>query len=99
MSLTFAEAVAKQLNNQEVEIYLGDMGMIRVYSQHQEPMKEVIRGSVVGASGDMLILEINRDGLKTKVYLNGWNIKTVIRVNTEFSTIDMYNSEADRIKK
>lgn len=98
---SFAEALAHRLLGRMIEIYSGDTGVTRQYSQDTVTMKEVIRGKLVGAEGEMLIIEIQDDNNKlvNTVYVNAWNIRSAIEPKNGYSITDIYKAEHERVRK
>ena len=81
---TFAEVIASLLMDEDVEIYTGEsVGNIN-YSDHDVEQKAVIRGTVRGAQGLVLMLEVSvataMETRTTMAFINGWYIKGVNKV-------------------
>lgn len=81
---TFAEVIASLLMNEDVEVYTGEsVGTIN-YSDHDVEQKAVIRGTIRGAQGQVLMLEIKvttaMETRTTMAFVNGWYIKGVNKV-------------------
>lgn len=98
---SFAEALMRRLMGKIIEIYSGDTGVTRQYSQDTVTMKEVIRGRLVGAEGELLIIEILDDNniSVNVVYINAWNIRSVIEPKNGYSITDIYKAEHERVRK
>lgn len=93
MSKSFTEVILAKLKDQEVEVFCGDTGETHVFSETQRTEKSIIRGTVTDAEGDCLILTVKRKDLAAQVYINSWNIKTVIPVKHPLFVKDIYDDE------
>lgn len=101
MTISFAEALLKRLKGQNVEIYSGDVAITRQYSQDSIMMKDVLRGKLIDAEGELLILEYT-DLITlntTLVYINAWNVRAIVKPENALSMTDIFNSEHERVKK
>lgn len=98
---SFAESIVRRLKNKIVEIYSGDTGTTRQYSQDSVTLKEVIRGTIVDAEGELLVIEVtNKETYGVNlVYINAWNIRIIVEPKNGMSITDIYNGEHERIKK
>lgn len=101
MSNSYAEVLFGRLKNKNVEVYSGDTGTTRQYSQDTVTMKEVIRGLFVEAVGDAIMLEVSDNSNTTTniVYINAWNVKTIVELKNGLSVTDIYNGEHVKVKK
>lgn len=91
---TYAEAVLALLKGKTVEIYEGTNGKIRKWAEFDNQQKEVIRGTLKGGSGDLLIVEVSDQfGNTNDVYINGWAVKAIVEPKNNISIIDVYIEE------
>ena len=100
MSKTYAEALADELSGKEVEIYCGDLGETHIFSETQKTQKHIIRGVIKSANGDLLLVRVSKpSNMWCDVYLNGWNIKTVVKISDPLFIMDIYEDERFGKKK
>lgn len=93
---TYSESIYDLLKGKWVEVHTGDTKHIQQYNDYTIYKKSVIRGKVVNAKGDVLVLDcISDKGITTKAYLNGFGI-TVI---TEFDGTNMCDIYLDEDSK
>jgi len=84
--LTFAESISEELSGYMVEIYLGENYEQIKMDQYEKNIPGVICGKVVGAKGNLLIVEANvfngksHDDYK-KVYINDFSIKFICELD------------------
>lgn len=101
MEKSFAEIILKRLKNKMIEVYSGDTGTTRQYAQDSVTLKEVIRGKLIDAEGELLVVEVIDNYTKNKnhVYINAWNVKSVVEPKNGLSVTDIYNGEHERVLK
>lgn len=99
--MTYVESIFKRLKGKFVEVYSGDTSLTRYYSDYDTNTKDVVRGVVVDADGDVLMIEVMHSETHEKniAYLNGWSIRNVVEPKNGISIVDMYHGEAARVKK
>ena len=98
-AISFAEAILRRLKGKMVEVYSGDNAVTRQYSDSTVTMKEVIRGIVVDAEGELLVLKVASDTTENLAYVNAWNVRSIIEPKHGLSIIDMYSGEFERVRK
>lgn len=98
MKDNYALAVYAYLKDQEVEIYCGDTGETHQFSETEVTKKNIIRGTVIDAKGDCLVVNVVKNGLHATMYINGWNIKAIIPVKDPLYIMDVYIDETYQIK-
>lgn len=87
----FAAAILSMYKNQVVEINTGEIKTTHVLDQFSHDIKHLIRGEVVDAYGDAIIIECEvRRGIKKKILVNCWSIKSVCKYNPGHSLSDTY---------
>ena len=93
----FAAAVWAELQDEMIEINTGEVKTKHVLDQFQHDIKHLIRGRLVGAVGDALIIECSvREGKKKKVFINCWGITAITKLDSAISLSDVY-WDADKI--
>lgn len=95
---SFAELLCGHLQNELIEVYSGDNGTTRNYADYQETLKEVIRGTLMAAEGELLVLEVEHEAGKGLVYVNAWNVRSVCRVKDGTLT-HIYQTESPKKRK
>lgn len=99
MTKTYSESILELLEGKMVEVHTGDTKHIQNYSDYTIYKKSVIRGKVVDANGDCLVLECLTDkGITTKAYLNGFGITTITEYDGN-NMCNIYLDEDSRIKE
>lgn len=91
---SYVESIYYFLKDQEVEIYSGDFGETHQFSETQKQQKNLIRGVIKAAEGDCLIILVKKDNKYATVYLNGYNIKSIVKISDPLYIMDIYNDEA-----
>jgi hypothetical protein len=84
------------LGGEMVEVFNGDSGTNLKFSEYDLPQKSVIRGKMIEAIGDCLILEIKDH---TKVYLNAWAISSVVPLKDPLFIKDVYDDAEFDLKR
>ena len=78
---TYAEAIASLLMDENVEVYTGESVGSTHYSDYDVEQKAVVKGTIRGAKGQVLIVEVRVDtpmeSRTTTAYVNGWYIKGI----------------------
>lgn len=98
---TFSSEIIKYLKNKSVEVYMGDTFRVLKYSEFDDNKKEVIRGTLIDSSGDLLILEVT-DKLsfqKNIVYINGYSVKAILEPKNGIGIIDVFSGEYEKQPK
>jgi hypothetical protein len=104
---TYSEVIANMLKGKLVEVHTGDTRHSHQYSDYTITKKSIIRGVVVQAEGDVLVLECIvssasgkplKDNPKTKVYLNGWNILLITEYEHGSNTVNIFHDEDTSLK-
>jgi hypothetical protein len=101
---TYAEVLAEELTGENVQLYTGESTGTINYADYDVEQKAIIKGKVVGAKGQMLILDcVVRTGMQnfeTRVYINGWYIKGASRLDDGVSIAMIFdNNETLRSKR
>lgn len=89
----FTVVVCSCLKDQEIEIYCGDTGETHQFSETQVTKKNIIRGILLDAKGECLIVKVVKDGKYATVYINSWSIKTIVPVKDPLFIMDIYDDE------
>lgn len=89
----FASAALELYQDQVVEINTGETRTVLEFSDSSSYQKNVIRGKLVGALGDGLIVECVCAGKTHKILINCWSIKAISAVKNNKSLTDFYVDE------
>ena len=81
----FAKAIMHHLVNKEVEINCGDSKTVLKFNEYDYCPKNIIRGTILDAMGDCLIVGV----LESKIFLNVYAIKSISPLDN-VSLKDMY---------
>lgn len=96
---TYVEIAASFLKGKNVEVYAGTSGRSRAYSDFEVQQKEVIRGVLKDAIGELLIMEVT-DGSNTNlVYVNGWSVVAIVEPKNKMSIVNIYVDENTKQRK
>ena len=100
-SSTFAEVISENLKDKFVEVFFGEAFEVLKQADSDRNMFTTICGKLLGATGDVLILNcfyVDDNGISRLgniVYINGYAIKAISEINacgslheTFLSTID-----------
>jgi hypothetical protein len=98
MKDNYALAVYAYLKDQEVEIYCGDTGETHQFSETEVTKKNIIRGTIIDARGDCLVVKVVKGNLYATMYINGWSIKAVVPLQDPLFIMDVYMDEAYPVK-
>jgi hypothetical protein len=94
----FAAAVLQMYQNEMVEINTGEIRTTHVLDQFSHDIKHLIRGIVVDAVGDAIILDCPvRKGANKRIMINCWSINSICKYNINHSLSDTY-WDADKHK-
>lgn len=94
MSNSFGETLLSFLKDKQVEIYASSSSKQREYADYSVSYKEVIRGTLREATGDLMILEVSdHRGNTNLVYVNCWTVTAVIEPKNGISIVDVYCDE------
>ena len=88
----FAAAALQKYKGKEVEINTGESYTTLLFDDHTQGQKSVIRGTLVDAAGDAIVLEVNIRGKKHEVLINCWLIHTMMEFGSG-SSRDFYIDE------
>ncbi len=94
----YAAAALHFYKDKLVEINTGEVKTTLLWEQFQHDIKHVIRGVVKDAFGDGLIIEIQMSKGVKLVLINCWSIKSIIAVDGNGTTKDVYFDEDTKIK-
>lgn len=87
------------LKGELVEVFNGDSGTNLKFSEYDVPQKSVVRGRMVDAVGDCLIIEVKQDGGVAKAYLNAWCISSVVPLKDPLFVKDVYSDAGFDLKR
>lgn len=95
MKKSFAESVLPFLKEKRVEIYANSSSLERTYADYHVTQKEVVRGILKDASGDMFIVEVSsNDGTRTNlIFINCWHVTSIIEPKNGIALTDSYVDE------
>jgi len=100
---THAESLFSLLNGKYIQIYLGDSIGKRIYADDDSDIKAIVKGKVVRAEGEWLIIlcEFIKQGLivSKEVFINGWSIKSVMEQEQGIALEKALNLEIQRMLK
>lgn len=97
IGLSFAEAIFEKLQGKRVEVYTGSSSKTREYADFSYSTKEVVRGILKEASGDLIVLEVTGpEGATNLAYLNCWNVVAILEPKNKVSIVDIYGDEFDK---
>lgn len=94
--MTYAEAVGKRLLGKTVELYLGDMGQTQKFADNEVSHKEIIIGTLVETIGDLLVVEVVRNGASNLVYINGWAVRLCLASSPDVRICNIYKLESEK---
>lgn len=98
-NISFAESVLPFLKDKNVEIYTGSSEKERHYSDYDSVQKEVIRGTLKDAKGDMLIVEVTINHKTNLIFVNCWMVVAIIEPKNGISMDDSYcDAHAKQVK-
>lgn len=87
------------LKDEMVEVFNGDSGTNLKFSEYEVPQKSVVRGKMIDAIGDCLILEVKQQNGIAKIYLNAWSISSVVPLNHPLFVKDVYSDAGFDLKR
>lgn len=99
MTETYGEAVYSQLKDRKVEIFLGSNSKSHEYLDYSVNQKEVIRGTLRNAVGDLLVVEVGCGDRTNLAYINIWNVIMIVEPKNGISVIDVYCDAASKQAK
>jgi hypothetical protein len=91
----YAAAVIVHLKDQLVEVYSGDVKTTTKFAEQDIEQKNVIRGKLVAAVGDSLIVLVEKRGRFAKVFLNVWSVRSIVALEEKLYIKDIYEEEYD----
>jgi hypothetical protein len=89
----FIEGILHYLKGQKAEVNLGDTKVVLKFSDYDISVKNIIVATVKDGFGDCLVLEVEKEGIKTDVYINVWSIKTIVPWSSPLFTRDIFENE------
>lgn len=93
---TYAEQLVFLLKEKTCEIHTGDTKHTQQYSDYSINKKSVVRGKIIEAYGDVLVMDcITNSGETTRAYINGYAISLV----TEYDGRNVSNIYLDEDKQ
>lgn len=97
MAETFAESLLSYLKDKKVEVYANSSAKEREYADFSVTHKEVIRGVMRDARGDVILIEVtDKSGRNNIVYVNGWSVTAVMEPKNGMSIVDVYCDEYEK---
>ncbi len=96
---SFAESIFERLGGKRVEVFTGTSSKTREYVDFSYSTKEVIRGNLVDAEGDLLTLEVSGPEGANLVYINAWFVTAIMEPKNKVSIVDVYCDEYDKQSK
>lgn len=91
----FAAAVIIHLKDQLVEVYSGDVKTTTKFAEQDIEQKNVIRGKLIGAVGDSLIILVEKNGRFARAFVNVWGVKSIVALQEKLFIKDIYEEEYD----
>ena len=92
--LTYSETIYKLLKGKMVEIHTGDTRTVHNYSEMDLVKKSVLRGVVVNALNDVLVLDcLTLSKGKTQAYVNGYSIRVITEYEPFKNIVDIFHDE------
>ena len=99
---SFAEVLAEELTGENVQLYTGESTGTTNYADYDVEQKAIIKGKIVGAKGQMLILDCviitAMRTFNTRVYINGWYIKGASRLTDGVSIAMVFDNNETRMR-
>jgi hypothetical protein len=89
----YAAAVIVHLKDQLVEIYSGDVKTTTKFAEQDVEHKNVIRGKLIAAVGDSLIVLVEKNGRNAKVFVNAWGVRAIVALEEKLYIKDIYEDE------
>lgn len=89
----YAAAVIVHLKDQFVEIYSGDVKTTTKFAEQDIEQKNVIRGKLVAAVGDSLVVLVEKNGRSAKVFVNCWGVRAIVALEEKLYIKDIYEDE------
>jgi hypothetical protein len=94
----FAAAVLQMYQGELVEINTGEVKTTHVLDQFSHDIKHLIRGTVVDAIGDAIIIDCPLGpGTEKRILINCWSINSICKYHKGHSLSDAY-WDADKHK-
>ncbi|HLG26271.1 MAG TPA: hypothetical protein VI423_00630 [Paenisporosarcina sp.] len=94
MVASFGETLLVHLKDKRIEVYTGSSAREREYADFTIAHKDVIRGVLRDASGDLMVIEVvNNAGHSNLIYVNCWTVTAVVEPKNGMSIVDMYCDE------
>lgn len=96
----FAEACLQMYKDKLVEINTGETKTTLILADFEHEQKSLIRGVVIDAFGDGILVECTVGGKKKKVLINAWSIVTISEIEHNNVTMkDIYVDEEFRANR
>jgi hypothetical protein len=99
ITTSYSETLFKYLKDKNVEVYCGDNSRDQEYADFSVSSKSVIRGKLVNADGNCLMIETTIDNKSNIIYINCRMITAVIEPKNKISIVDVYCDESARQDK
>lgn len=90
MSAGFVKVVASKLVGKTVEIYQGNTHETVLWGEREVERKTVIRGILVEALEECLVIEVTDSGDTNHAYVNSWTVHSIIEVKNKMTIFDIY---------
>lgn len=98
--MTHAEAIASELKGKYCEIFLGEHVGKTIYSDYEIEQMGLVRGTVVKANGEMLVVDADVMYNKTKrikrIFINGWVIKAISEHEPEVNLLKALQNDEQK---
>ncbi len=97
---TFGELLMQRMRDKRIEVYLGSSAKTREYADFSVDHKEVIRGVLRDAVGDLMVVEVfDKANNSNLVYVNCWCVTAVLEPQNKISVIDVFcDAAAKQVK-
>lgn len=96
---TFAESLAKRLAGKHVELYLADSSRKLKFADFESNQNTVVRGKLVGAEGDILIIECYSGPASAEIYINGYHVIGAMERTAEINVDSIFFETARKRKR
>jgi len=86
----FAAALMNFYKNKIIEVNTGEIKTTHIMDQFQHEVKHLIRGELIDAFGDAIMLRCLIKGGTKDIMINCWSINSVVETETPGSLTDVY---------
>ena len=93
---SYGEILLSVLKDEMVEVYFSSSAKSREFADFTVDQKEVIRGIFREAVGDVMVIEVVRNGGSNMVFINCWTVTAVLKPQNGISIIDVYCEATDK---